>query len=249
VANPPAPAAFSALVNLPARASGAAGVSPVVSGSAGGSQIFGHVSLFGAPPPELPIQLDAVCGRSQPSPLTTRHYVVNDEGRLANVFVYLKDGLQNLRFAVATNTPVLDNVGCLFEPYVLGVQVGQKFKIRNSDPTLHNAHATPRLNREFNSTLPSKGQMVERSFSVPEVLVRVRCDVHPWMFAYIGVVAHPFFAVTDDDGAFSFPPGIPPGRYSVAAVHPKAGEVLQQVTLSAVERKALEFTFVAPGAQ
>src|SRR5439155_890181 len=106
----------------------------------------------------------------------------------------------------------------------------------------------PRVNSEFNFAL-AKDQVSERSFSSPEVLVRLKCDIHPWMFAYIGVVAHPFFAVTDAEGAFRFPPGLPAGKYLIAAVHPKAGESVQEIIFGGNEPKVLDFTLTVPTAQ
>ena len=164
---------------------------------AGAGDITGKVSLKGTPKAEIPIDLGPSCGPLNPNKVTTRHYVASKDGGLANVFVYLKDA----KAAPATGEgPLLDQVGCMYEPYVIGVVAGQKFKVKNSDPTLHNVHATPKINKEFNFGQPLKGQVNEKVFDQPEVLVRVKCDVHPWMFAYIGVAENPYFAVTDKDG-------------------------------------------------
>ena len=112
---------------------------------AGAADITGKVTLKGTPKPEIPIQLDATCGKLQPTPVTTRHYVVSADKGLANVFVYIKQGAQK---APATGEgPLLDQVGCMYEPYVMGVVTGQKFKVRNSDALLHNVHATPKVNK------------------------------------------------------------------------------------------------------
>lgn len=209
-------------------------------------EISGRILLAGAPPAEIPIQMDATCGRLQAGPVTTRHYVVSKDGGLANVFVYIKKGLENLRFAAPKDTPVMDNVGCMFEPYMMGVQAGQKFLVRNSDPVLHNFHLTAKNNRERNIALPLKGQSVGVNLDKPEVLVRVKCDVHPWMFAYVGVTTHPFFAVTDANGQFQFPAELPSGTYTVAAVHLKAGEITREITVRTGEKQALEFQFTVP---
>ncbi len=210
------------------------------------TRVSGQVRLTGKPPAEIPIEMGAACGQPPLKPLTTRHYLVGPDGGLANVFVYVKDGLQNFSFPTSTNQPLLDNTGCVFEPYVMGVQAGQKFKIKNSDPVLHNVQATPTANQGFNLALRPNDRMVERSFALPEVLVRLKCDVHPWMFAYIGVLSHPFFAVTDAQGAFRFPAGLPPGKYVIAAYHPKAGESTQEVMIGGPETKSLEFSLAAP---
>ena len=187
---------------------------------AGAADITGKVTLKGTPKAEIPIQLDATCGKLQPKPVTTRHYVVGADKGLANVFVYIKQGAQ--KTPAAGEGPTLDQVGCMYEPYVMGVVTGQKFKVRNSDPLLHNVHATPKTNKEFNFAQVSKGQVNEKSFEAQEVLVRMKCDVHPWMFAYVGVVDHPYFAVTDKDGNFTIK-NVPAGKYTVEAVHQKSG--------------------------
>jgi len=190
---------------------------------AGAADITGKVTLKGTPPPERTIEFtDATCGKLHPKPVTTRHYVVGADKGLANVFVYIKQGAQ--KTPAAGEGPLLDQVGCMYEPYVMGVVTGQKFNIRNSDALLHNVHATPKPgsgNKEFNFAQVSKGQVNPKSFDAPEVLVRMKCDVHGWMFAYIGVVDHPYFAVTDKDGNFTIK-NVPAGKYTVEAVHQKA---------------------------
>jgi len=221
-------------------------VVPVGEGGPVDAQISGEVWLTGKPPPEIPINFESTCGKLHIAPVTTRHYVVTEDGRLANVFVYIKDGLQKVKFPLSTNEPTLNNINCQFEPYVMGVQAGQKFLIENSDPILHNVNNASKLNRGFNIGLSRHQQRVERSFSVPEVMVRLKCDVHPWMFAYIGVVSHPFFAVTDKQGVFRFPRDLPPGRYVIAAYHLKAGEVTQEITVHENETKVLRFDLAIP---
>jgi len=185
--------------------------------SALSADITGKVTLKGTAKPEIDLPLGDICGKLNPNKATTRHYVVGKDNGLANVFVYLKDA----KAAPATGeSPLLDQIGCMYEPYIMGVVAGQKFKVKNSDATLHNVHATPKLNKEFNFGQPLKGQVNEKVFDQPEVLVRVKCDVHPWMFAYVGVVEHPYFAVTDADGNFKIS-GLPDGKYTVVAYHLK----------------------------
>src|SRR5260221_333949 len=247
---PVLPPAVDVQFNLPIPAD-AGGIGPsapsfVDAGGSGLTQVSGRVRLTGKPPPEVPIEMGGACGQPPIKPLTTRHYIVGPDGGLANVFVYVKDGLQNLTFPVSTNQPLLDNTGCVFEPYVTGVQASQKFKLKNSDPILHNVHATPTVNQGFNLALRANDRIVEKSFALPEVLVRLKCDVHPWMFAYIGVLSHPFFAVTDADGFFRFPAGLPPGKYVIAAYHLKAGESTQEVVIGSPEARSLQFTLAAP---
>jgi hypothetical protein len=143
--------------------------------------------------------------------------------------------------------PVLDQVNCFYEPYVMGVMVNQKFQIKNSDPLMHNVHATPKVpgNKEFNVGQPVQGMVTERTFASPEVLVRFKCDVHPWMFAYVGVLPHPYFAVTDKDGKFKLPSDLPAGKYTLVAYHLKAGEATQEITVADGDKKEVNFTLNA----
>ena len=141
--------------------------------------------------------------------------LIGADGALKNVFVYIKDGLDPA-LLVRRRRPqavVLDQKGCIYSPRVVGVRVGQPLEIVNSDPTLHNVHALPMANQEFNQGQPFQGIRMTKTFTAPEVMVRFKCDVHGWMAAYVGVVAHPFFAVTDADGTFEMK-GLPPGTYT-----------------------------------
>lgn len=210
--------------------------------------ITGTVQLLGTPPPEIPIELGPSCGRLNTNRVTTRHYVVGPNGGLANVFVYIKDAKAALPAGVA---PILDQVGCMYEPYIMGVVAGQKFKIKNSDPEMHNVQATPDPesgNSEFNFVQPIKGQVNEKSFLQPEVLVRIKCDVHPWMFAYVGVCAHPYFAVTDKAGNFIIS-GLPDGKYTVVAYHLKTHGKASEGVVKTIELKGevrLDISMWAP---
>ena len=183
--------------------------------------VSGKVTLKGTPKPEVPIDLGPSCGKINPGKPTTRHYVVGKDGGLANVFVYVKK--EGLKGSAKGPEPLLDQVGCMYEPYVFGLVTGQKFKIRNSDKELHNIHATPDPksgNKEFNVGQPPGTPELEKSFDNAEVLVRIKCDVHPWMFTYAGVLEHPYFAVTDKDGNYKIS-GLPDGQYTVVAYHLK----------------------------
>jgi hypothetical protein len=209
------------------------------------AEVFGIATLLGMPKPEVVIDLGPNCGRLNRTRPTTRHYVVNSAGQLANVFVYISQGLTG-RFAVSPKPVLLDQVGCMFEPYVFGLQTGQTLQVSNSDPELHNLHFTPRLNPEQNIAQARRGQVNSFVFKKPELFLRIKCDVHPWMFAYGCVVEHPFFALTDTNGAFRLPPGLPAGRYTLSAAHLKAGTLAQEFEFRAGEPRAFAFQFVVP---
>ncbi len=210
---------------------------------AAGGGIAGKVTLSGKPPAEKPIKFLPECKAHGDA--TTTHYVVDASGGLANVLVYVKSGLAQ-KAAAPTEAAVIDQSCCLYHPYVLGVQVGQKLVIQNSDDTMHNVNATPSKNEGFNIPQATKGTKNEKTFAKPEVFVKLSCNVHPWMFAYVGVVENPYFAVTGADGSFKIP-GLPDGEYVLAAAHPKIQpEQTAKVKVAGGEVKQ-DFTFKAPG--
>jgi hypothetical protein len=187
------------------------------------ASVTGRVVLEGTPPPEIVVDLspDPRCAALHTEPLTTRHYVVGEDQGLANVFVYIREGVPERDYPIPSEMPLLDQVDCEYVPYVMGVRAGQTFQVRNSDPTMHNVHSTPDRrtgNRGFNFAQPFKGLVSERRFTAPEVAIRFKCDVHPWMFAYVAVVDHPFFAVTDESGRFEIT-DLPDGKYTIEAWH------------------------------
>jgi len=163
-------------------------------------------------------------------------------GDLENVFVYVKDGLGNYTFDVPKTPVKLDQQGCRYHPHVLGVMAGQTVEIVNSDNTTHNIHPSPKDNREWNESQPPKGAPLDKDFPRQEVLIPVKCNQHPWMKMYIGVVKSPFFTVTGKDGKFELK-GLPPGTYTIAAVQEKYGEQDQTVTVGPKDSKTADFTF------
>mgnify|MGYP003573320430 CR=1 FL=1 len=211
---------------------------------ANAGEISGQVKLDGTPPKEIKIKFDALCGKLNTKDAFTRHYVVSPEGGLANVFVYLKEAPAGQTFEMPEKKPVLDQVKCFYHPYVMGVMTGQEFTVKNSDPLMHNVHALPKTagNKEFNVGQPVKGMTYTAKFPKREVMLKIKCDVHPWMFAYIGVMDHPYFAVTDKDGKFKLPGDIPAGTYTVVAHHLKSGSQEQELTIAAGEKKELSYT-------
>ncbi len=210
------------------------------------SDVKGVVSLDGMAPKNEPIKMNAdpVCVKENTTPQFQETYEVED-GKVANVFVYVKDGLGNYVFDAPTEPAKIDQMSCRYHPHVFGMRVGQKLEIVNSDPTLHNIHALPKANAEFNNGQPLQGMKMEHVFTAKEVMVPFKCDVHGWMNAYVGVLDHPYFAVTDKSGAFELK-GLPPGTYTIEAWHEKMGTMTQSVTVGQKETKEVNFTFKAP---
>ena len=214
--------------------------------------VTGVVAYNGTPPAPKKIATDAdpVCGKANPN-LSTEDTVVKD-GKLANVFVYIKDGttadgtkVGDYTYETPTEPVTLDQKGCHYVPHVLGIQVNQKLKVVNSDPTQHNIHPTPKVNQEWNQTQPNGAPPIEKAFTRAEVLIPVKCNQHPWMKSYIGVLKHPFFAVSGEDGSFTIK-GVPPGKYTVVAWHEggAAGtEKTMQVTVPAKGSAKADFAF------
>jgi plastocyanin len=208
--------------------------------------VKGVVTLEGAAPKNEPIKMNAdhYCVKANSTPQFQETYSVND-GKLANVFVYVKDGLGNYVFDVPTDVAKIDQMNCRYHPHVFGMRVGQKLVILNSDNTLHNIHALPKGNAEFNTGQPIKDMKTEHTFTAKEVMVPFKCDVHGWMNAYVGVLDHPYFAVTGPDGTFELK-SLPPGTYTIEAWHEKLGPMTQSVTVGQKESKEVNFTFKAP---
>jgi plastocyanin len=232
---PPPPAAAAA----PGRP-----VDPATVGS-----LSGTVTFTGAVPPAEVVRMgtDQACVQGAgPNPQSDA-VLVGASGALQNAFVYVKDGLDpSYAFETPMAPVVLDQKGCRYTPRVLGVRVGQPIRVLNSDATLHNVHALPMVNAEFNKSTPTLGSNTTQTFTAPEVMVRFKCDVHGWMAAWVGVVAHPFFTVTDASGAFALK-GLPPGTYTIEAWHEKFGTRTSTVTIADKQAQTVSFTFTAAG--
>ena len=213
--------------------------------TANAGSVKGKVALDGTAPKNEAIKMNAdpVCMREAKGTQTQETYMVGSDGKsLANVFVYVKDGLGNYVFDTPTESAKIDQKECRYHPHVFGMRVGQPLEIVNSDPTLHNIHAMPKANQEFNNGQPIQGMKTNHVFDTAEVMVPFKCDVHGWMNAYVGVVAHPYFSVTDKDGKFELK-GLPPGTYTIEAWHEKLGTQTASVTIGAKESKDVAFTF------
>ena len=213
--------------------------------------VSGKISLDGALPANQPIRMNAdpACVKANQGKNPTQETFVGEAGGLGNVFVYVESGLSG-SFPAPTTAFVFDQQGCQYRPHVFGVQVGQPIEITNSDPTLHNIHATPKTNQEFNTAQPIQGMKTTHTFNAKEadVVIPFKCDVHGWMNAYVGVLDHPYFAVSKPDGSFNIA-NLPPGTYTLAAWHERLGKQTQSVTVAAKESKSdANFTFKASAA-
>jgi len=244
-----------ALAGLAATACGDAGQKPpplppdaIPAGTVlGGASISGRAVYTGPPRQPVPINMssDATCHKRQEGEPRREDLVVGGGGALKYVFVRVTGGpviAGGRHFAPPGEPVTLDQRGCSYHPHVVGLQVGQQLLIINSDPTLHNIHTESRANKPFNFGMSVEGQKAPRYFGAPEVMVKAKCDVHPWMAAYIGVVEHPFYAVTGDDGAFAIR-GLPAGEYTVEAWTETLGVQTKTVKLSDGEAGTVSFTF------
>jgi plastocyanin len=201
--------------------------------------VSGTVKFEGTAPPATKIDMSQDPACKGPN---AAEAVVASGGHLANVFVYVKEGLGGRTFDIPKEAVTLDQSGCRYHPHVLGVMAGQGIKIVNSDPTTHNIHPTPKDNREWNESQPPKSAPLDKNFAREEILLPVKCNQHPWMKMYINVVKSPFYAVTGADGKFEIK-GLPPGDYTLAFVHEKLGEQDEKVTLAAKDSKTVDVTF------
>jgi plastocyanin len=221
----------------PESAQPAAAATPIDPATAAG--VAGTVKFDGAAPKPAKIDMsqDQACKGSNAAENT-----VVDGGNLANVFVYVKDGLGNRTFDVPKDAATLDQQGCRYHPHVLGLMAGQTLEIKNDDPTTHNIHPTPKDNREWNESQPPQAAPLVKSFAREEIMLPVKCNQHPWMKMYINVVKSPFYAVTGANGKYEIK-GLPPGDYTLAFVHEKLGEQDQKVTLAAKDSKTVDASF------
>lgn len=211
--------------------------------------ISGSVKLDGTPPVLHPINMSAEpsCTKAHPTPVMPPEVVVRADGALANVVVYVKGGnLEKYRFAVPPQPVVVDQRGCMYEPHVVALMINQKLEVKNDDQATHNVHALPTDNPEWNESQPIGAQPIIQTFAQPEMAIPIRCNVHPWMKAYVFVFKYPYYAVTGEDGTFKIK-DLPSGTYTLEVWQEKYGVEDQTVTIGPRESKDVSFTFKAGG--
>ena len=231
------------------RAALAAGVCAMAQAAVAGT-ITGAALYDGKVPNLKPLAVAAepMCAKKHPT-VPNEALVLGAGNAMANVVVRVVGGLPAGKSYPAPTTPVtMDQVGCQYVPHVMGLMVGQPFKVLNSDGVLHNVHALPKVNKPFNMAMPPTRKEATESFAKEEGMFVVKCDVHPWMQSYIGVFSHPFFAVTGTDGKFTIA-NLPAGTYEVEAWHEKLGTQKTSVTVGASDTKSAAFKFSPPAAK
>ena len=215
-------------------------VDPATAGS-----VSGTVNLDGAAPAAKPINMSAepYCQKSHTSPVIPPEVVTGDKGALADVVIYIKDGLSaGYAFTAPSTSVPLDQKGCMYDPHVIAVMTGQNIEVKNDDQTTHNIHPMPKDNREWNKSQPPGAAPITDSFARAENAIPVKCNVHPWMKSYIFVFKNPYYAVTTKDGKFELK-NLPPGTYTLEAWQEKYGVVDQTVTVPAKGNATVAFTF------
>lgn len=205
--------------------------------------ITGTVTFKG-PAPKLPT-LDMTSDPACPADPQPQDVVVIKNGKLANVFVYIKSGLGTASFAPPSEPVVLNQKGCRYFPHVLGLMAGQSLRVLNDDDAQHNIHPMPQHNDEWNESQMPRGQAIIKSFAHPEIMMPVRCNQHQWMVMYVNVMENPYFAVSSEDGSFQIK-NLPPGDYTLVAVHEKFGEQTIKITVAPKQTANGSFVFSSP---
>jgi hypothetical protein len=201
--------------------------------SSGGVRLSGSVKFDGVPPERRVINTskDAACAKLHDGkPVLDEDLIVSTAGGVKNAFVFVRRGAPTGKYAVPEEPATLEQQGCMFRPRVQGMRAGQRLKVGNGDPVTHNVRSFPVINQAFNFGQPPDTPPRERLFEQAEREIEIQCDIHPWMHAYLFVMDHPFFNVTDDDGAFAIE-GLPPGEYTLESWHEKLGKQRTSVTV------------------
>ena len=214
----------------------------------GNSSVTGTITFSGEAPalPALSMDAEPECAAKHSGPVPAEMLVLGDGNTMGNIIVWVSSGLPDGgNWPVPTAPVVLDQVGCVYVPHAMGIMVGQQYRILNSDGMLHNIHTLPEVNAPFNRAMPATLTEVTTTFDMPEAVFQVKCDVHPWMSAYIGVFSHPFFSTTGADGTFTIS-GLEPGTYEISAWHERLGTQTASITVGDGESTSQDFTFAVP---
>lgn len=219
-----------------------------LSSGAGAADITGTITLKGTAPAEKPItplKDDATCGPLHSTMPTTHFYVVGANGALADVVISVQ-GISGKSTGASAPPVELDQKGCEYTPQIFAVQTGQKILVKNSDPVLHNVHTQPSAsgNKEMNQAQMPNSKELPFVFADPEMFLKFKCDVHPWMFAWVSVFDHPYFAVSGKDGTFKIS-NVPPGKYTIQAAHRKAGNATQEIEVKEGAANKVDFSLEA----
>jgi plastocyanin len=209
------------------------------------ASVHGRIVFQGVKPPQKAISMeaDAACEKAHQGKKVYEESVVTGKGGgLANAFVYIKTGLEGKNFEPPKEPVRIVQHGCMFEPRTIGVRAGQNVDVANADPVSHNFHAMPTNNRDWDQQQSPGAADMEHRFPRPDIMIPVKCNIHSWMRAYIGVMPHPYFAVTAPDGGYELA-NVPPGDYTVAVWHEKLGEKTAQVHVAANGKEAVDFKF------
>jgi plastocyanin len=215
------------------------------------SSITGTVTFDGKAPNLRPLAMEAdpACAKKHSAPVPNEMLVLGNGNTMGNILVFVSKGLPAGKTFPVPKTPVtLDQHGCQYKPHVMGIMVGQTYKILNSDGVLHNIHTLPKVNAAFNKGMPPTLKEATTVFNKPEDVFHIKCDVHPWMSAYIAVFTHPFFSATGTDGKFTIS-GLDPGTYEITAWHERLGTQTASVTVGGNDTKTQNFKFTMPAAK
>lgn len=215
---------------------------PALAGS-----VTGTVKYEGSVPKLRSIRMDADpgCAKKHTSPVKSEMLVLGDGNTMGNVFVRVISGAPAKDYPAPKEPVVIDQQGCRYIPHVLGVMAGQPLKILNSDGLLHNIHALPKVNKSFNMAMPATRTEASATFTKEEFMFKIKCDVHPWMGAWVAVMTHPYFDVTAENGKYSIG-NLPPGTYEIEAWHEKLKTKTTSVTISGDESQTADFAFSPP---
>lgn len=212
------------------------------------ASITGQVIYDGKKPKLRPIKMDAdpICLTHHSGEVVGQSITLGENNEMANVFIHIAEGVPNKDYPTPTEPVVLDQKGCMYDPPIFGIQVGQPLKILNPDGTLHNVHCLSKKNPEFNLAMPKFRKETTKTFKEEEFMFQIKCDVHPWMVTYGNVLKHPFYNVTGDDGKFTID-NLPAGTYVIEAVQQRLDPKRVSVTLAEGETKEVNFSFSRPG--